>query len=81
LAHEKRSVLFAFAVSSVGARHAVPERANSTAAPDQQSQPNGVFRFLVSHAQRHNQLAAQAGMPVLLKPTEVAQALLPARFH
>jgi hypothetical protein len=48
---------------SVGARHAVPERSNSTIAPNQQSQPNAFFRFLVSH------MHDQASLRRTLKPT------------
>jgi hypothetical protein len=37
LGSQRDTVLLAFAVSSEGARHAVPERASSTMAPCQQN--------------------------------------------
>ena len=47
--HHRASVLFAVAVSSVGARHAVPEHANCTVAPTSEIKPTARSQILGTH--------------------------------
>jgi hypothetical protein len=63
----RASVLFAFAVSSLGARHAVPERATSAVPQCHHKRPDAFFRSLVSDTEATNNLRRR------LKPTPLNQ--------